>query len=100
MTPTEATQFLEEHQIKFVLAQFVDMHGTAKTKAVPISHFEDILCPGAGFAGVCRLGFGNAAQQSRFYGSGGFVNAVDRALDARIRPDCLRRPCSRRTLRL
>ena len=37
-----------------------------------------------------RLGFGNAAQQSRFYGGGRFVNAVDRALDARICPHCLR----------
>jgi len=36
--------------VKFVLAQFVDIHGTAKTK-VPASHFEDILDPGAGFAG-------------------------------------------------
>jgi len=32
---------LETHQVKFVLAQFVDIHG-AKTKAVRL-HFEDIL---------------------------------------------------------
>jgi len=45
--------FLETHQVKFVLAQFVDIHGTAKTKAVPL-HFEDILdrCWLRGFRGL------------------------------------------------
>lgn len=56
MTPTEAKQFLEKHQVKFILAQFVDIHGTAKTKAVPASHFDDILSPGAGFAGFAVWG--------------------------------------------
>ncbi|WAL59761.1 type III glutamate--ammonia ligase [Thermocoleostomius sinensis] len=57
MTPLEARQFLEDHHIKFILAQFVDIHGTAKTKAVPASHYEDILSPGAGFAGFALWGF-------------------------------------------
>jgi glutamine synthetase len=57
MTPVEAKQFLDEHQVKFILAQFVDVHGTAKTKAVPASHYEDILDPGAGFAGFALWGF-------------------------------------------
>ena len=48
MTPIEAKQFLAEQQVKYVLAQFVDIHGSAKTKAVPVSHFDDILT--AGFA--------------------------------------------------
>ncbi len=56
MTPTEAKQFLEANQVKFILAQFVDIHGTAKTKAVPASHYEDILNPGAGFAGFAVWG--------------------------------------------
>lgn len=56
MTPTEAKQFLEKHQVKFILAQFVDIHGAAKTKAVPASHFDDILSPGAGFAGFAVWG--------------------------------------------
>lgn len=58
MTPAEAKQFLDKHQVKFILAQFVDLHGTAKTKAVPASHFEDILNPGAGFAGFAVWGLG------------------------------------------
>ncbi len=43
MTPEQARQFLAENKVKFVLAQFVDIHGVAKTKAVPASHFDDIL---------------------------------------------------------
>lgn len=57
MIPVEAKRFLEDNQVKFVLAQFVDIHGVAKTKAVPASHFEDILDPGAGFAGFALWGF-------------------------------------------
>lgn len=56
MTPTEAQQFLMDNQIDYVLAQFVDIHGVAKTKAVPVDHFGDILSSGAGFAGFAVWG--------------------------------------------
>lgn len=56
----EAKQFLEKHQIKFILAQFVDIHGAAKVKAVPASHLEDVLTAGAGFAGGAIWGTGIA----------------------------------------
>lgn len=58
MNLAEAKTFLDAHQVKFVLAQFVDIHGVAKTKAVPVSHFDDILDPGAGFAGFAVWGLG------------------------------------------
>ncbi|MHB8848939.1 MAG: type III glutamate--ammonia ligase [Burkholderiales bacterium] len=58
MNLVEAKVFFEAHQIKFVLAQFVDIHGAAKTKAVPVQHFEDILKQGAGFAGFAIWGLG------------------------------------------
>ncbi len=58
MTPEQASAFLSEHKIKFVLAQFVDIHGVAKTKSVPASHFQDILEGGAGFAGFAVWGLG------------------------------------------
>src|SRR6476660_7254440 len=58
MTPEHAEAYLRDHQIKFVLAQFVDIHGVAKTKAVPVSHFADILEGGAGFAGFAVWGLG------------------------------------------
>src|SRR6266436_3042437 len=59
MTREAAKAFLEANQIKFVLAQFVDIHGVAKTKAVPVEHFEDIILEdGAGFAGFALWGMG------------------------------------------
>ncbi len=57
-TPEEARKFLAEHDVKFVLAQFVDIYGVAKTKAVPVAHFEDVLAAGAGFAGFAVWGLG------------------------------------------
>jgi len=52
----EAQKFLKENDVKFVMAQFVDIHGTAKTKVVPTSHLEDIVTDGAGFAGAAIWG--------------------------------------------
>jgi glutamine synthetase len=58
MTVAEAKKFLQDNAIKFVLAQFVDIHGSAKTKAVPVEHFEDVVTSGAGFAGFAIWGLG------------------------------------------
>ena len=58
MNLKEAQTLLKENDVKFVLAQFVDIHGVAKTKSVPVSHFEDILTDGAGFAGFAVWGLG------------------------------------------
>ncbi|MGA2231665.1 MAG: type III glutamate--ammonia ligase [Tepidisphaeraceae bacterium] len=57
-TVGDAIAFLRQNDVRFVLAQFVDIHGVAKTKSVPVSHFEDILEEGAGFAGFALWGFG------------------------------------------
>ena len=54
----EANKFLKDNSIKYVLAQFVDIHGVAKVKSVPASHLEDILTAGAGFAGGAIWGMG------------------------------------------
>lgn len=51
-------KFIEDNDIKFVLAQFVDIHGVAKTKSVPASHLMDVVEDGAGFAGFAIWGFG------------------------------------------
>ncbi len=58
MTPAEAKQFFEKHGIRYILAQFVDIHGAAKAKAVPVEHLEMVLTDGAGFAGFALWGFG------------------------------------------
>lgn len=70
MNLAEAKTFLEAHQVKFILAQFVDIHGVAKTKAVPASHFEDILAPGAGFAGFAVWGLGMDPHSPDYMGVG------------------------------
>ncbi|AZR81325.1 MULTISPECIES: type III glutamate--ammonia ligase [Piscirickettsiaceae] len=58
MTIEEAKKFLEDNQIKYILAQFVDIHGVAKTKSVPASCLESIVEDGAGFAGFAVWGLG------------------------------------------
>ncbi len=58
MKLAEAKKWLKDNDIKFILAQFVDVHGAAKSKAVPAPHLEDVLTAGAGFAGFAMWGFG------------------------------------------
>jgi glutamine synthetase len=59
-TLAEGQKFLKDNQVKYILAQFVDIHGSAKVKAVPSAHLEDILTAGAGFAGGAIWGMGIA----------------------------------------
>lgn len=70
MSSEALKHFLDHHQIKFVLAQFVDIHGVAKTKAVPASHIDDILSPGAGFAGFAVWGLGQQPNSHDFMAIG------------------------------
>lgn len=70
MNIAEAKTFLAANQVKFVLAQFVDIHGVAKTKAVPATHFESILAPGAGFAGFAVWGLGMNPQSPDYMAVG------------------------------
>jgi glutamine synthetase len=59
-TLADAKKFLKDNQVKYVLAQFVDIHGVAKVKSVPAAHLNDILTAGAGFAGGAIWGMGIA----------------------------------------
>jgi len=70
MDIAEAKTFLAENDVNFVLAQFVDVHGVAKTKAVPVGHFEDILTAGAGFAGFAVWGLGQQPHDPDFMAVG------------------------------
>ncbi|MEO8297141.1 MAG: type III glutamate--ammonia ligase [Burkholderiales bacterium] len=54
----EAQQALRSQGISYVLAQFVDIHGVAKAKSVPVSHLGAVLSEGAGFAGFAICGVG------------------------------------------
>jgi glutamine synthetase len=54
----EAKHFLEQNDVRYVLAQFVNIHGVSKTKAVPVEHFESVVTDGAGFAAFAVGGLG------------------------------------------
>ncbi|NWE37331.1 type III glutamate--ammonia ligase, partial [Pseudomonas gingeri] len=49
MLPAETQRIIDKHGIKYVLAQFVDIHGAAKTKSVPICGLKTVAEEGAGF---------------------------------------------------
>jgi glutamine synthetase len=70
MTPIEARQFFDEHQTRYLLAQFVDIHGAAKAKAVPIEHYDMVVGGGAGFAGFAIWGLGMGPHGPDFMGVG------------------------------
>ena len=58
MNLQEAKDFLEQNDVRYVLAQFVNIHGVSKTKAVPVEHFETVVTEGAGFAAFAVGGLG------------------------------------------
>ena len=58
MRKEEVVAKLRASGIDYVLAQFVDIHGAAKAKAVPLEHLDMVLTDGAGFAGFALWGFG------------------------------------------
>ena len=70
MTPTEAKDFVIKHKVDFILAQFVDIHGVAKTKLVPADHLDDVLSDGAGFAGFAAWGMGQGPEDHDFMAVG------------------------------
>ena len=51
-------QQMQADEIEFILAQFVDIHGSAKVKMVPASSLENMIDEGAGFAGAAVWGMG------------------------------------------
>jgi glutamine synthetase len=58
MKAEELVQKLRAENVRYVLAQFVDIHGAAKAKSVPVEHLSMVLNEGAGFAGFALWGFG------------------------------------------
>ena len=58
VTREEVRQRMRDDKIEYLLAQFVDINGSPKVKMVPVSHFDDVIDEGAGFAGAAVLGLG------------------------------------------
>ena len=61
---------LARQGVKFVFAQFTDIHGVAKGKLIPLAHLGDIVFPGAGFSGPSIWGTGlpRNGVRSEYYG--------------------------------
>lgn len=57
-TVEQAQAYLLDQGVSYVLAQFVDIHGVAKAKSVPVAHLPHVLKGGAGFAGFAIWGTG------------------------------------------
>jgi glutamine synthetase len=70
MNPDQAKRFFKENGIRYVLAQFVDVHGAAKAKAVPVEHYDMVVNDGAGFAGFAVWGLGMGPHGPDFMGVG------------------------------
>lgn len=70
MLPTDTQRIIDEHKIKYVLAQFVDIHGSAKTKSVPVSGLQTVIDSGAGFAGFAICGMGMQPHGPDFMAKG------------------------------
>jgi glutamine synthetase len=66
----QAKKFLKDRKIKFILAQFVDIHGVAKTKALPVAQLETVLSDGAGFAAFAIWGMGIGPHGSDYMAVG------------------------------
>ncbi len=54
----EIRQRMQDDGIEYLLAQFVDINGSAKVKMVPAAHLDDVIDEGAGFAGAALPGMG------------------------------------------
>ena len=43
-------QQMKADGVEYILAQFIDIHGSPKVKMVPVAHFDDIIDEGAGLS--------------------------------------------------
>ncbi len=66
----QAKQFLETNNVEYLMAQFVDIHGVAKTKMVPAENLKTIVETGAGFAGFATNGLGQEPHDPDFMARG------------------------------
>lgn len=57
-TVADTQAYLKSQGVAYVLAQFVDIHGVAKAKSVPVDHLGTVITDGAGFAGFAISGVG------------------------------------------
>ena len=70
MSNAERQEEMAEQGVKYIFAQFTDIHGAAKGKLIPLAHLDDIVYPGAGFSGPSIWGTGlpRNGPRSEYYG--------------------------------
>ncbi|MEY3306957.1 MAG: hypothetical protein RLZZ413_995, partial [Pseudomonadota bacterium] len=66
VTLDTAKVFLSQHSVRYLLVQFVDIHGVVKSKSVPVDHLDDLLTDGAGFAGAGVWGLGMQPHEAEY----------------------------------
>jgi glutamine synthetase len=70
MSNAERQEEMAAQGVKYIFAQFTDIHGGAKGKLIPLAHLDDIIFPGAGFSGPSIWGTGlpRNGPRSEYYG--------------------------------
>src|SRR5829696_5895939 len=59
----DVRKYIDEHDIEFLFAQFVDMHGKPNAKLVPATHLDGLMEDGAGFAGFAAGEIGQGPHE-------------------------------------
>lgn len=67
-TREQVRKQLKKDGVQFILAQFVDIHGSAKVKMCPIDALDMLIDDGAGFAGGAVWGMGQGAHSHDMMG--------------------------------
>ncbi|HET8756682.1 MAG TPA: type III glutamate--ammonia ligase [Solirubrobacteraceae bacterium] len=58
----DVERYIREHDVEFLFAQFVDMHGKPNAKLVPARLLDGLMADGAGFAGFAAGAIGQEPQ--------------------------------------
>jgi glutamine synthetase len=67
-TPESIAGRLADDGVTYMLAQWVDIHGTPRCKGVPASAFDQFLAGSAGFAGAATVGMGQGPHSHDLIG--------------------------------
>ncbi len=67
-TPASIARRLADDGVSYMLAQWVDIHGTPRCKGVPASAFDQFVGGSAGFAGAATVGMGQGPHDHDLIG--------------------------------
>ena len=93
-----AQAHLTSNGVGYVLAQFVDIHGVAKAKSVPVAHLELGTHRRRRLRRLRDLGSRHGTARPRLHGASATCRRSARAVDAGLRAHRLRRPRRRQAV--